>query len=235
MTNDFSVLLPCRNEDETIESCIREIFDVLAPFGITPDIVVASSSDDRSDDIASLLGARVVAVHRKGYGRAIKEGLKHINARYVVMGDADGSYDFSVIPALLAALESECDVVIANRFKGGVQRGAMPLSHRFGNWLFTFLGSILMMKNVGDIHSGLRAFRREAVESLNIRSDDMRYDTEMVARAITAGMHIGEIPSTLRNDGRHKHGSYLRTWTDGWLCLRVLASVALARLFHLPA
>jgi hypothetical protein len=219
----LTVLIPCLNEEETIAICIQKALNFLGQSGLAGEVVVADNgSTDRSVEIASRLGARIIRVAERGYGGALKGGIRAARGRYVIMGDADDSYDFSNLSAFVTALHSGADLVMGNRFKGGIAPGAMPKLHRYlGNPVLTNLGRVLYRAPVGDFHCGLRGFRRAAILGLGLRASGMEFASEMVVQASLHGLKIMEVPTQLAKDGRSRP-PHLKTWRDGWRHLRFL-------------
>lgn len=218
-----SVVLPCLNEAETLERCVARALETFAASGIAGEVVVADNgSTDGSREIAARAGARVVEVPERGYGAALLGGIAAARGRHVVMGDADDSYDFGEVPAFVAKLEEGHDLVMGSRFRGRIEPGAMPLLHRWlGNPVLSFLGRLFFRVPTSDFHCGIRAFRKEAVDRLGLRTTGMEFASEMVVKAALFGLRIAEIPVTLRKDGRSRP-PHLRTWRDGWRHLRFL-------------
>jgi len=216
-----SVVLPCRNEELTIAACVREVRQALAGSGVSGEVVVVDNdSDDNSASLARKSGARVVTCNERGYGAALECGIDAALGRYVLMLDADGSYDPSSLPQFLGCLRQGHDLVIGNRFRGGIEAGAMPWKNRYlGNPILSWLGRVMFGVAVGDFHCGIRAFRRSSIRELRLQSTGMEYASEMIVRARLAGLRIGEIPVILRCD-RRERGSHLRPWRDGWRHLR---------------
>lgn len=224
MTRDdlvVSVVMPCLNEAETLGKCIAAARVALEAAGIPGEIIVADNgSTDGSPEIAARAGARVVRVPEKGYGSALIGGIAAARGRHVVMGDADHSYDFGAVPAFVRKLEEGNDLVLGSRFRGRIEPGAMPPLHRwFGNPALSFLGRLFFQVPASDIYCGIRAFRRTAIERLDLRTTGMEYAVEMIVKASLFGLKIAEIPATLRPDGRSRP-PHLRTWRDGWRTLR---------------
>lgn len=218
-----SVVMPCLNEAETLERCVRRAVEALAASGLGGEVIVADNgSNDGSQEIAVRAGARVVPVPERGYGAALLGGIAAARGRHVVMGDADDSYDFGEVPAFVAKLEEGNDLVMGSRFRGTIEPGAMPFLHRWlGNPVLSFLGRLFFQVPTSDFHCGLRAFRREAIGRLGLKTTGMEFASEMVVKASLFGLRIGEIPVTLRRDGRSRP-PHLRTWRDGWRHLRFL-------------
>jgi glycosyltransferase involved in cell wall biosynthesis len=221
---ELSILMPCLNEAETLEACIRQALSAIDKSGVTGEVVIADNgSTDGSRDIALRAGARVVDVPIRGYGAALWAGVNAARGTYVLMGDADGSYDFSSAPAFLEKLRGGKDLVMGNRFKGGIRPGAMPLSHRMlGNPVLTAIGRMFFGSACGDFHCGLRGFQRQQILALGLRAKGMEFASELIVRSVLAAHTIVEVPTELRRDGRSGR-SHLRTWRDGarhlWLLL----------------
>jgi glycosyltransferase involved in cell wall biosynthesis len=232
---ELSVVMPCLNEAATVADCVRQARDALATYGIHGEVVVADNgSTDGSRELAAAAGARVVAVPQRGYGSALLTGIASARGEYVVMGDADGSYDFSAVDRFLAKLRDGNDLVMGNRFRGGVAKGAMPFLHRWlGNPVLSFLGRLFFSSEVGDFHSGLRGFRRSPILALDLRTTGMEFASEMVVKASVRGLRIAEVPVTLAPDKRDRP-PHLRTWRDGWRHLRFLLLYSPRWLFLYP-
>lgn len=210
--------MPCLNEAATIESCIKKAQNFIKNRKIDGEILVADNgSTDLSKDIAKKNGARVIEILEKGYGATLLNGIKNSKGEYVIFADSDDSYDFSDLQPFISKLEDGFDLVIGNRFKGEIKKGAMPISHRyFGNPVLSFLGRIFFKSTIGDFHSGIRAFKKEKILNLNLNSSGMEFSVEMIARATLENLKITEIPTTLSQDGRKSTTSHLKTWEDGW-------------------
>ena len=230
-----SVVMPCLDEAATVSRCVRAARQALERSGLTGEVVVADNgSTDGSQDLARAAGARVVPVAEPGYGAALLGGITAAHGRYIVMGDADDSYDFGATPEFVEALEKGADLVMGSRFSGRILPGAMPLLHRWlGNPVLSFLGRLFFGVPVSDFHCGLRGFRRDAVMRLGLRTTGMEFASEMVVKAALAGLVITEIPVTLRPDGRSRP-PHLRTWRDGWRHLRFLLLYSPRWLFLVP-
>ncbi|MFN7990208.1 MAG: glycosyltransferase family 2 protein [Thermoanaerobaculia bacterium] len=218
-----SVVMPCLNEAETLERCVKRAVETLAASGLPGEVIVADNgSTDGSQEIAVRAGARVVPVPERGYGAALLGGIAAARGRHVVMGDADDSYDFGEVPAFVAKLEEGNDLVMGSRFRGKIEPGAMPFLHRWlGNPVLSFLGRLFFQVPTSDFHCGIRGFRKEAIDRIGLRTTGMEFASEMVVKASLFGLRIGEIPVTLRKDGRSRP-PHLRTWRDGWRHLRFL-------------
>ena len=232
---ELTILMPCLNEAETIATCVKKASSYLSKSNIRGEILVADNgSTDGSQEIAQGLGARVVSICERGYGAALIGGIEAAKGRFVVMGDADDSYDFSHLDGFVAKLREGYDLVMGNRFKGGIEPGAMPALHRWlGNPVLSFIGRIFFKAQLGDFHCGLRGFNTGAVRNLRLRSRGMEFASEMVVRCRLARMRIAEVPTTLKKDGR-SHPPHLRTWRDGWRHLRFLLIFAPRWLFFYP-
>ena len=220
---ELSVVMPCLNEGETLAQCIQQIQVALQEGHIIGEVVVADNgSSDNSVEIADTLGARVVHVPEKGYGNALRGGIEAARGKYIIMGDADSSYDFGHIPRFLERLRDGYDLVMGNRFAGGIRPGAMPHLHRYlGNPVLTGVGRLLFGSKCGDFHCGLRAFSRHAYDRLGLRSAGMEFASEMVVKAALKDFRVTEVPTTLSPDGRSRP-AHLRSWRDGWRHLRFM-------------
>jgi glycosyltransferase involved in cell wall biosynthesis len=235
MAIEVSIVMPCLDEAETLGTCIRKAQSAINGGALKAEIIVADNgSTDGSALIARELGARVVEVARKGYGSALLGGIAAARGKFVVMGDADDSYDFTAIAPLIEKLRDGYDLVMGNRFTGGIQSGAMTWSHRWvGNPALTRLSHLFFRTPVGDMHCGLRAFRKGAIDSLRLRATGMEFASEMVIKASLQGMRIAEVPVTLSPDGRSRP-PHLRTWRDGWRHLRFMLLFSPRWLFLYP-
>jgi glycosyltransferase involved in cell wall biosynthesis len=232
---EVSIVMPCLNEAETLAACIQKARRAIADHGFSAEIVVADNgSTDGSQVIAIELGARVVDVARKGYGSALIGGIDASHGRFVIMGDADDSYDFGAIAPLVEKLRGGFDLVVGNRFAGGIEPGAMPWSHRWvGNPVLTLISRVFFQTPVGDMHCGLRGFRKDAYEQMRLRATGMEFASEMVIKASLKRMKIAEVPVTLSPDGRSRP-PHLRTWRDGWRHLRFMLLFSPRWLFLYP-
>jgi glycosyltransferase involved in cell wall biosynthesis len=232
---EVSVVMPCLNESLTLGTCIQKAFATLKSRGIHGEVIVADNgSTDGSQAIAIALGARVVPVPTKGYGSALRAGIAAARGRLVIMGDSDDSYDFTQIGDFVDKLNDGFDLVMGNRFQGGIRPGAMPLLHRYlGNPGLSWLGRLFFKCPVGDFQCGLRGFRKEAIDRLQLRTLGMEFSTEMVVKATLFNLRIAEIPTTLSPDGRDRP-PHLRTWRDGWRYLRFLLLYSPRWLFLYP-
>ncbi|MGN6556429.1 MAG: glycosyltransferase family 2 protein [Solirubrobacterales bacterium] len=232
---EVSIVMPCLNERESIGECIRMARAGLDAAGATGEIVVADNgSGDGSQEIARELGARVVDVARKGYGAALMGGFEAARGRFVVMGDADASYDFSSIGPFVERLRAGDDLVMGNRFRGGIEKEAMPFLNRYlGNPVLSFAGRLFFRSGIGDFHCGLRAFRRDVLPTLDLQSPGMEFASEMVVKATLYGLRISEVPTTLSPALRTRK-PHLRPWRDGWRHLRFLLLFSPRWLFFYP-
>ena len=232
---ELTVLMPCLNEVETLAACIGKALAYLRTQRVAGEVLLADNgSDDGSQAIARELGARVVDVPTKGYGAALLGGIAQARGRFVIMGDADDSYDFSQLDGFLARLRDGADLVIGNRFAGGIAPGAMPPLHRYlGNPVLSLIGRLFFGVGVGDFHCGLRGFRTDRVRALDLRTTGMEFASEMVVRSAVAGLRIDEVPCRLAPDGRSRK-PHLKTWRDGWRHLKFLLIFSPRWLFLLP-
>lgn len=232
---ELTILMPCLNEERTLGVCIEKALSYVALAGIEAEVLVSDNgSTDRSVMIAESMGARVIHVAERGYGAALIAGIHAARGRFVIMGDADDSYDFSRLDGFLARLRAGDDLVMGNRFRGGIEPDAMPLLHRYlGNPVLSFIGRMFFQIPVGDFHCGLRGFSRESVVRLSLISPGMEFATEMVAKAARAGCVVSEVPTTLKPDGRDRP-PHLRTWRDGWRHLLFMLLFSPKWLFLIP-
>jgi glycosyltransferase involved in cell wall biosynthesis len=232
---EVSIVMPCLNEVETLATCIEKARRGIQEGGLTAEIIVADNgSTDGSQAVARELGVRVVDVSRKGYGSALIGGIDAASGRFVIMGDADDSYDFTAIGPLVEKLRGGYDLVMGNRFAGGIQSGAMVWSHRWiGNPVLTFVSRLFFHTPVNDMHCGLRGFRKDAYDKLRLQATGMEFASEMVIKASLQKMRIAEVPVTLSPDGRSRP-PHLRTWRDGWRHLRFMLLFSPRWLFLYP-
>jgi hypothetical protein len=232
---ELTILMPCLNEARTVVACVEAALDFLQSAGIRGEVLVADNgSTDGSRELASAAGARVVPVPKRGYGAALMGGIEAARGTYVIMGDADCSYDFSRLEGFVRSLRSGAELVMGDRFAGGIDSGAMPLLHRYlGNPVLSFIGRMFFRTCIRDFHCGLRGFSRSAVKRLPLVSPGMEFASEMVAKAALAGLRIEQVPTTLRPDGRDRP-PHLRTWRDGWRHLRFLLLFCPRWLFLYP-
>ncbi|MEQ9407785.1 MAG: glycosyltransferase family 2 protein [Fuerstiella sp.] len=220
---DVSVVMPCLNEAETLATCIQEAQQAFLDGNINGEVIIADNgSTDGSQQIANKLGAHVVNVTDRGYGSALRGGIKAARGEFIVMADSDASYDFSDTPRFVAKLREGHDLVMGNRFLGGIEPGAMPWKHRYiGNPVLSGIGRLFFRCPAGDFHCGLRGFRKDSIDALALSTTGMEFASEMVIRATLQGLRIAEIPTTLRPDGRSRP-PHLRSWRDGWRHLRFM-------------
>ena len=220
---ELTILMPCLNESETLAKCIKKAQTFLQENGIVGEILIADNgSIDGSQDIAKSLGVRVENVPIRGYGAALIHGNLAARGKYVIMGDADDSYDFLHLMPFMDKLREGFDLVMGNRFAGGIEKGAMPPLHKYlGNPVLSFIGRLFFPSNIGDFHCGLRGYRRDAVLGLHLHTTGMEYASEMVVQATLQGLKTIEVPTTLKKDGRSRP-PHLRSWSDGWRHLKFL-------------
>jgi glycosyltransferase involved in cell wall biosynthesis len=232
---ELSVVMPCLNEAETLATCIRKAQQAMEAAGIGGEVIIADNgSTDGSREIAEGLGARVVRVTARGYGNALMGGIAAAAGKYIVMGDADDSYDFGHVQRFLEKLREGADLVMGNRFRGGIQRKAMPPLHKYlGNPALTRIGRLFFHSPVGDFYCGIRGFRKDAYEKMGLRTTGMEFATEMVVKATLLKLKIAEVPTTLSPDGRNR-APHLRTWRDGWRTLRFFLLYSPRWLFLYP-
>jgi len=229
---EFTILMPCLNEAETLAVCIGKAHTFLAEHCISGEVLIADNgSIDGSSRIAEECGARVVSVPEAGYGAALIGGCNAARGKYVIMGDADDSYDFSNLMPFVERLRAGDDLVMGNRFKGGIKKGAMPPLHRYlGNPVLSGIGKMLFKCPIGDFHCGLRGYNTTRILELGLQTTGMEYASEMVVQATINGYKISEVPTTLSPDGRTRP-PHLRSWRDGWRHLKFLLMYAPNRLF----
>jgi glycosyltransferase involved in cell wall biosynthesis len=220
---ELTILMPCLNEALTVETCVKKALTYLKRRGIAGEVLVADNgSTDGSEALAEAAGARVARIERKGYGAALIGGIQAARGRYVIMADADDSYDFNALDEFVDGLRQGFKLVVGNRFKGGIKPGAMPLLNRYlGNPALSFIGRTLFSSPVGDFHCGMRGFDREAILGLQLKATGMEFASEMVVKASLAKLAIAEVPTTLSPDGRQR-APHLRPWRDGWRHLRFM-------------
>jgi glycosyltransferase involved in cell wall biosynthesis len=232
---ELTILMPCLNEAETLAICIEKAQGFLARTGITGEVLIADNgSTDGSREIAANLGARVAPVADRGYGAALLGGIAAARGRYIIMGDADDSYDLANLDAFLERLRDGADLVIGNRFRGGIAPGAMPFLHRaLGNPVLSWMGRLFFKIPTGDFHCGLRGFRAESIRRLSLVTSGMEFASEMVVRAAVEGLRLEEVPTTLKPDGRSR-APHLKTWRDGWRHFKFLLMYSPKWLFFFP-
>src|SRR6202522_615757 len=232
---ELTVVMPCLNEAETGASGALKAIGFLTESGIDGEVLIADNgSTDGSQQLAEAEGARVVNVQEKGYGNALMGGILAARGQYVIMGDADDSYDFTNLMPFVEELRKGADLVMGNRFAGGIAEGAMPPLHRYlGNPVLSFVGRLFFRSKIGDFHCGLRGFNRDSVLALNLQTAGMEFASELVVKAALYGQHVTEVPTTLAKDGRSRP-PHLHTWRDGWRPLRFLVLFTPRWLFFLP-
>jgi glycosyltransferase involved in cell wall biosynthesis len=232
---ELTILMPCLDERETVATCIRKARSFLTASRIKGEVLIADNgSVDGSQQIAVVEGARVVQVPARGYGAALLRGIAAARGRFIIMGDADDSYDFSSLQPFVDKLREGFDLVMGNRFRGGIAEGAMPMLHKYlGNPVLSFLGRLFFSIDINDFHCGLRGFNTSRIRALQLRTTGMEFASEMVVRAALSRYRITEVPTTLAKDGRSRP-PHLRTWEDGWRHLRFLLMYSPRWLFLYP-
>ena len=232
---ELTILMPCLNEAGTLPACIGKASAFLQGQGIAGEILIADNgSTDGSQALARGLGARVLDVPERGYGAALRAGIQAAHGEFVIMGDSDDSYDFSGLSPFVQALGRGADLVVGNRFQGGIAPGAMPLLHRYlGNPVLSFIGRRFFGGRLGDFHCGLRGFRRRAMLDLDLVTPGMEFASEMIVKSLQAQLQVVEVPTTLAKDGRGRP-PHLNTWRDGWRHLRYLLLYSPRWLFLYP-
>ena len=235
MSTFLTILMPCLNEEETIEKCILKAKKWIDSKNIPAEILIADNgSNDKSIDIALKNGARVINVNQKGYGSALYHGCENAKGDFIIFGDSDDSYDFSRLDDFYNELINGCDLVMGNRFKGGIKKGAMPWKNKYiGNPVLSFIGKCLYNKEIGDFHCGLRGIKKEAFKKMDLISTGMEFASEMVIKASMLKMRIAEVPIILHKDGRSKP-PHLNPWRDGWRHLKFLLIFSPNTLFIFP-
>ncbi|WP_347374295.1 glycosyltransferase [Aequorivita sp. Q41] len=235
MTKELSVVMPCLNEAETLAVCIKKAQHFFEREKINGEVIIADNgSTDGSQKIAEDLNATVVNVPQKGYGSALRGGIEAANGKYVIMGDADDSYDFNNLMPYLLKLREGFDLVMGNRFKGGIKKGAMPFLHKYlGNPVLSFIGRLFFKSKIGDFHCGLRGFSKEAYAKMELKTTGMEFASEMIVKASLKNLKIAEVPTILSPDGRSRP-PHLNTWRDGWRHLRFLVLYSPSWLFLIP-
>jgi len=230
-----SAVMPCLNEERTVSICIEKALTAFRRMGIVGEIVIADNgSSDRSVELATTLGARVIHVEKKGYGAALLAGIGAARGDYIIMADSDDSYDWLDIEPFVRSLDEGNDLVVGNRFTGGIEPGAMPRLHRYlGNPVLSWLARTVHQAPVGDFHCGMRAFRRDAFAKMNVRTSGMEFATEMIVNSAKAGLRIAEVATRLHRDGRDRP-PHLRTFRDGWRHLRFILTYGPNYLYLAP-
>lgn len=232
---ELTILMPCLNEAETIEVCIKKAMKSLKDNKIKGEVLIADNgSTDGSQEIAKKCGARVENIKERGYGAALIGGCNAALGKYVIMGDADDSYAFDNIMPFVEKLREGYELVMGNRFKGGIEKGAMPPLHKYlGNPVLSGIGRIFYNSKIGDFHCGLRGYNTKKMRELNLKTTGMEYASEMVVKSELNGLKIAEVPTTLKKDGR-SHAPHLRSWSDGWRHLKFLLMYSPKWLFLIP-
>lgn len=232
---ELSIVLPCLNEERTVGACVAQAMSFLASHKINGEVIVADNgSIDRSIEIAQAGGAVVVPVHEKGYGNALKGGFGAARGKFIIMADADESYDLIRLMPFVEKLREGYDLVMGNRFKGGIKKGAMPWHHKYiGNPILSFVGQLFFQTPAKDFHCGLRGFTKDAIEQMNLQTTGMELASEIVIKASILGMRVCEVPTTLSPDGRDRP-PHLRSFRDGWRHLRFLLIYSPRWLFFYP-
>ena len=219
---EVTILMPCLNEENTIEICINKTLNFLKENNIKGEVLIADNgSTDRTIEIIKNTDARYIIVDTKGYGSALINGIKSAKGKYIIMGDSDDSYDFTNLMPFINELRNNTDLVMGNRFKGGIEKGAMPFTHKLGVPFLTMLGNVIYKTKLGDYHCGLRGFNKERILKLNLECLGMDFASEIIIKSKKANYKIVEIPTTLKKDGRGRK-SHLKTFRDGMLHVRCL-------------
>lgn len=232
---ELTILMPCLNEAETLAICIEKAQTFLHESKVNGEILIADNgSTDGSQEIARSHGARVADIDERGYGAALIGGCNAAKGRYVIMGDADDSYDFLHLMPFIEKLRDGYELVMGNRFRGGIEKGAMPPLHRYlGNPVLSFIGRLFFPCEIKDFHCGLRGYNRESILRLGLQTTGMEYASEMVVKSTLNHLKIAEVPTTLKKDGR-SHAPHLRSWSDGWRHLKFLLMHSPNWLFMYP-
>ncbi len=233
---EFTILMPCLNEAQTLKTCIVKAYEGLAAAQVSGEVLIADNgSTDHSPEIAEREGARVVYVSKRGYGAALLAGIQSAKGEYVIMGDSDDSYDWSKIQSFVEYLHAGYDVVMGTRLKGTILPNAMPPLHRWlGNPVLTFIGNVLFGTRISDYHCGMRGFKRASVLQINLHTPGMEFATEFVAKAALHRLKMTEVPITYYPDGRSRR-PHLRTWQDGWRHLSFMLLLSPTWIFLYPA
>ncbi len=232
---ELTVLMPCLNEAQTLATCIKKAQDFFTKNNVVGEVLIADNgSTDGSQEIAKMNGARVISVATRGYGAALINGIQAAKGRFVIMGDADDSYDFVNLMPFLAKLREGYELVMGNRFKGGIQPGAMPPLHKYlGNPVLTGIGKLFFNSPLGDFHCGLRGFNKASILQLNLQTSGMEFASEMIVKSALHKLKVIEVPTSLSKDGRNRP-PHLRSWRDGWRHLRFLLIFSPRWLFFYP-
>jgi len=232
---ELTIVMPCLNEAETLATCIRKANQYLAQNDIRGEVLIADNgSTDGSQQIAQQMEARLIVVKERGYGSALMAGIVAANSQFIIMGDADDSYDFSDLQQFLLKLREGYDLVMGDRFSGGIKPGAMPFLHQyFGNPILSAIGRLFFHSSIEDFHCGLRGFKKTSIDKLGLSTTGMEFASEMVVKATLFNLSITEVPTILYPDGRSRP-PHLRTWSDGWRHLRFLLLYSPNWLFLYP-
>ena len=232
---ELSVVLPCLNEAGTVGPCVVKALATLKSLRIDGEVVVVDNgSDDRSGEVARRAGARVVSENRRGYGNALRRGIEAARGRFIIIADADESYDLSDLKRFVDRLRAGDDLVMGTRLRGRIEPGAMRPLHRVGNRVLSGILKLFFRGRVSDPHCGMRAFTKDAFKRMRLTSGGMEFASEMVIKGVLAGMRISELPIVLRPDGRVSHGPHLRSFRDGWRHLRYMLLLSPNYLFVIP-
>ena len=232
---ELSIVLPCLNEADTVGACVIKALETMESLRIAGEVVVVdNSSDDGSAEVARRAGARVVSESRRGYGNALRRGVEEARGRFIIMADADESYDLSDLQRFVEGLRAGDDLVMGSRRHGRIEPGAMPRLHRIGNRVLSGILKLFFRGRVSDPHCGMRAFSRDAFQRMRLTSGGMELASEMVIKGLLAGLRISEVPIILRPDGRISHGPHLRAFRDGWRHLRYMLLLSPNYLFVIP-
>ncbi|AGK56887.1 family 2 glycosyl transferase [Hyphomicrobium denitrificans 1NES1] len=232
---ELTILMPCLDEAKTVRICIAKAQRFLESRGVAGEVLIADNgSTDGSIELARSSGAQLISVAKKGYGAALAAGIEAAHGKFVIMGDADDSYDFTDLDRFLGRLRDGYDLVMGDRFRGGIERGAMPPLHYYlGNPILSFIGRLFFRIPIHDFHCGLRGFRRSAIRELQLQTTGMEFASEMIVRSALKELRIAEVPTTLKLDGRGR-ASHLKTWRDGWRHLKFLLMYSPRWLFFYP-
>lgn len=232
---ELTILMPCLNEAKTLAACIRQAKEFLTRENISGEILISDNgSSDGSQNIALSCGARVVHSSLRGYGAALMNGIREARGQFIIMGDADGSYDFSNLMPFVNPLRNGCELVMGNRFKGGIQYGAMPFLNRYlGNPVLSFLGRLFFKTQIGDFHCGLRGFNTKSIQNIKLQAPGMEFASEMIVKASLNKLRMTEVPTTLSPDGRNRP-PHLNKWQDGWRHLKLLLLLSPRWMFLYP-
>lgn len=222
---ELTILMPALNEEKTIGTCIKKAQSYIEKSKISAEVLIAdNNSTDNTCKIAEELGARVIHVIEKGYGNALKGGIKEAKGKYIIMADSDDSYDLEHLELFVEKLREGYDLVMGNRFKGGIAKGAMPFSHKLGVPFLSFVGRMVCHSKIGDFHCGIRGLNKESIQKLNLQCGGMEFASEMIVKVERAKLKVAEVPTTLKKDGRGGK-SHLKTFSDGWRHLKFLLTV----------